>query len=184
MEPEQRNADRMVTPATLPTIRIRPIELVDRDALLRFYEALSEDSLSLRFHGVSKGIADRAARLFCGPDHEHREGLVAMLDEPGDAGPTIVGHLCLEPSGPHEVEMAVAVADAWQRHGIGQSLLVAAMAWAEQHRIDRLRASMLSSNAAILGLVRSIGHVVALTMPSAGVFDATVELSNALRPAA
>ena len=33
--------------------------------------------------------------------------------------PIIVGHLCLEPSGAQEVEMAVAVADAWQRHGSG-----------------------------------------------------------------
>ena len=182
--PASRHPDRMVTPATPLTIRIRPIEPVDRDALLRFYEALSEDSLSLRFHGASKGIADRAARLFCGTDHEHREGLVAVLDEPGDAGLTIVGHLCMEPSGPDEVEMAVAVADAWQRHGIGRRLLVAAMAWAECHGIDRLRASMLSTNVAILGLVRSMGHVVTLTMPSAGVMEATIELSHAMRPAA
>ena len=49
------HARSMVTPATLPIIRIRPIEPGDRDALMRFYEALSEDSLSLRFHGASKG---------------------------------------------------------------------------------------------------------------------------------
>jgi acetyltransferase len=174
----------MTTPASPPIIRIRPIEPGDRDGLLQFYEALSEDSLSLRFHGASKGIADRAARLFCGPDHEHREGLVAVLDEPGNAGLTIVGHLCLEPSGPDEVEMAVAVADAWQRHGIGRRLLVAAMAWAECHGIDRLRASMLSTNVAILGLLKSMGRVVTLTLPGAGVVEATIDLSDALRPAA
>lgn len=90
------------------------------------------------------------AALFCGPDHEHREGLVAVLDEPGAPAPTIVGHLCLEPSGNQEVEMAVAVADRWQRHGIGRRLLVAAMTWGDDHGIDRLRASMVSTNAAIL----------------------------------
>jgi acetyltransferase len=174
----------MVTPATPPTIRIRPIEPADRDALLLFYEALSEESLSLRFHGASNGIADRAARRFCGPDHEHREGLVAVLDEPGNAGLTIIGHLCLEPSGPDEVEMAVAVADAWQRHGIGRRLLGAAMAWADCHGIDRLRASMLSTNVAILGLVRSMGRVVTLTMPSAGVMEATIDLPDAVGVAA
>ena len=174
----------MVTPAAPPAVRIRPIQTTDRDALMQFYEALSEESLSLRFHGASSGIADRAARLFCGPDHEHREGLVAVLDESGNAGPTIVGHLCLEPSGAHEVEMAVAVADAWQRHGIGRRLLVAAMTWAECHGIDRLRASMLSGNVAVLGLVRSMGRVVTLTMPAVGVMEATIDLSNALRPAA
>ena len=43
---------------------------------------------------------------------------------------------------------------------------------------------MLSTNVAILGLVRSMGRAVTLTMPGAGVIDATIDLSNALRPAA
>jgi acetyltransferase len=174
----------MATLAALQRIRIRPIEPGDSDALLAFYAGLSTDSLALRFHGASKGIAERAARFFCGPDHEHREGLVAVLDEPSATVPTIVGHLCLEPSGDHEVEMAVAVADRWQRRGIGRRLLGAAITWAADHEVDRLRASMLSTNAAILGLLRSIGRVVKLSMPGAGVVDATIELSDALRPAA
>ena len=106
----------------------------DRDALMQFYASLSAESISRRFHGASNGIGDRVARFFCGPDHEHREGLVAVLDEPGAPAPIIVGHLCLEPSGAREVEMAVAVADAWQRHGIGRRLLLAAIAWAESTR--------------------------------------------------
>jgi GNAT superfamily N-acetyltransferase len=174
----------MATLAGLPSVRIRPIEPGDRDALMRFYAALSGDSLSLRFLGASNGIADRAATFFCGPDHEHREGLVAILEEADPAKPMIVGHLCLEPSGAHEAEMAVAVADAWQRHGIGRRLLEAAMAWAALHGVDRLRASMLSTNVAVLGLVRSMGRVVTLTMPGAGVVEATVDLTRGLRPAA
>ena len=174
----------MATVAALAPIRIRPIEPEDSDALLQFYAGLSPDSMARRFHGASNGIAERAARFFCCPDHEHREGLVAVLDEPGASTPTIVGHLCLEPSGAHEVEMALAVADRWQRHGIGRRLLVAAMSWADDHGIDRLRASMLSTNAAILGLLRSMGRVVTLSMPGAGVTDATIDLANAVRTAA
>jgi acetyltransferase len=165
-------------------IRIRVIEPGDRDALLRFYSGLSPDSLAMRFHGASNGSADRAAAFFCGPDHQHREGLVAVLEERGMPGRTIVGHLCLEPSDVDEVEMAVAVADAWQRHGIGRRLLEAAVAWGELHGIRRLRASMLSTNVAILGLLRSMGRDVTLTMPASGVVDATIEISGALRPAA
>lgn len=177
----------MVTAATLSSIRIRPIEPGDRDALIGFYAALSADSLVQRFHGASIGIVGRTAVFFSGPDHEHREGFVAVLDEPGVRGapaPTIVGHLCLEPSGAHEVEVAVAVADAWQRQGIGRRLLHAALAWAERHGIVRLRASMLSTNVAILGLLRSMGRAVTLSMPGAGVVDATIDLPTVLRPAA
>lgn len=174
----------MVMPTAVAPIRIRPIDAGDREALVRFYTGLSEDSLSLRFHGASHGIADRAAATFCGTDHEHREGLVAVLDEPGVPDPIIVGHLCLEPSGAREMEMAVAVVDAWQRRGIGRRLLGAAMAWAGQHGIERLRASMLSTNVAVLGLLRSMGREVTLANASAGVVDATVDLSGTLRRAA
>jgi acetyltransferase len=174
----------MTALAALAAVRIRPIEPADHEALMQFYATLSADSMARRFHGASNGIVERAARFFCGPDHKHREGLVAVLDEPGARTPTIVGHLCLEPSGVHEVEMALAVADRWQRHGIGRRLLVAAMAWAVDHGIERLRASMVSTNAAILGLLRSMGRVVTLSMPNAGVVDATIDLSDVLRPAA
>jgi acetyltransferase len=177
----------MVTTATLPSIRIRPIEAGDRDALIGFYESLSAESLALRFHGASIGIIDRVATFFCSPDHEHREGLVAVMEEPdvrGVLAPIIVGHLSLEPSGANEVEVAVAVADAWQRHGIGRRLLLAALAWADRHGIERLRASMLWTNVAILGLLRSIGRAVTLSMPGAGEVDATIDLPKVLRPAA
>lgn len=174
----------MVSPTTLPAIRIRTIEPDDRAALTRFYSGLSPTSLSCRFHGASRGIGDSAAVFFCGLDHDHREGLVAVVDDPASLEPTIVAHLCLEPSGVNEVEMAVAVADAWQRHGIGRRLLVAATTWAEEHGIERLRASMLSTNVAILGLLRSVGRPVALTMADGGVVDATIEVSHGLRSAA
>ena len=65
------------------------------------YGAHSPESLSQRFHGASIGIVDRAAVFFCGPDHEHREGLVAVLDEPvglpallaDHRGPSLAGAL-------------------------------------------------------------------------------------------
>lgn len=68
--------------------------------------------------------------------------------------------------------------------GIGRRLLVAAMAWAELHGIKCLRASMVSTNFAVLALIRSMGRTVSLTTPAAGVVDATIDLATALHPAA
>jgi hypothetical protein len=59
-------------------ISIRAIGADDVLPLERFYAALSPDALDARFHGGTRGIEDRAARMFCGPDHVHREGLVAV----------------------------------------------------------------------------------------------------------
>jgi len=169
--------------APLPaTITIRPIRPEDGPALGAFYGGLSDESLRSRFHAVCHGISDRTAATFCGPDHEHREGFVAVEDAAGDA--TIVGHLCLEPTEDGALELAVAVADRLQGQGIGRALLAAAVDWARQHGIVRLRASMLASNAAILGLVRSARLPTSLSAPRDGVVTATMEVEPVLSTAA
>jgi GNAT superfamily N-acetyltransferase len=165
-------------------ITIRPIGPADHDALAAFYGELSEESLWSRFHGVAHGISDGAATVFCGPDHEHREGFVALARGRRGAAPVIVGHLCLEPAGADEVELAVAVADRWQGRGVGRALLRAAIAWARCHDVTRLQASMLTTNSAILGLLRSARLPTRLSKPQAGVVTATMELTPALCTAA
>ena len=180
---------------TLPnevTIRaIRPTDVID---LERFYADLSEDSRSARFHGGTRGIEDDAARSFCGPDHAHREGLVAVIREgasdprpdlrPSPASERIVGHLCLEPGLRGEVEMAVAVADAWQHHGVGRALLAAAIAWAEANRIERLRAEIRWSNPAILRLLRSAARPLTLAATDDGDLEARLDVRGPVPAAA
>jgi acetyltransferase len=165
-------------------ITIRPIGPADHDALAAFYGELSDESLWSRFHGVAHGISDGAATAFCGPDHEHREGFVAVLRGRRGKSPVIVGHLCLEPAGVDEAELAVAVADRWQGRGVGRALLHTAIVWARHHGIARLQASMLTTNSAILGLLRSARLPTRLSKPRAGVVTATMELSPALCTAA
>ena len=154
---------------------VRSIAPADHEALADFYAGLSEDVRTARFHGASAGIADRLTDVFCGPDHVHREGLVA--EAVGVTGPPlIIGHLCLEPVSDIEVEMAIAVTDAWQHQGVGRSLLRDAIAWARAHRIARMVASMRWSDPAILGLVRSSGCPMTFTGRDEGVLDAVLDV--------
>ncbi len=160
---------------SLPRVRIRPIRTGDRDDLAVFYAGLSPESRLARFHAVGCGIGDEAASLLCRPDHEHREGFVAESADVDDNGPGIIGHLCLEPerSG---LEMAIAVADAWQGHGVGRALLLSAVDWARDHGVAQLHASMAATNSAVLGLIASIGRPVRESTPSAGVVLATIHV--------
>lgn len=161
---------------SMPTaFQVRPIGPDDRDALTAFYGGLSPDSLEARFHGAGPGVAGTVATRFCGPDHEHREGIVAIVT--GDTGrPVVIGHLCLEPSTPGEVEMAIAVADAWHRRGVGRALLAAGIAWARRHGLARMRASMRADNAAVIGLVRSMGLPVWFDWADGGVVEVVIPL--------
>lgn len=176
------HADGMVTRALPEGLLIRPIEPGDVARLETFYASLSVDSRDARFHGATRGISDAVARIFCGPDHDHREGLVAIL--PGVTGAEIVGHLCLEPTADGDVEMAIAVADAWQHRGIGRALLSAAMDWAERHGIPRLRADVMWSNPAIIGLLRSVRGRLSLVTGPSGDLEAVLTIGREVPTAA
>jgi acetyltransferase len=170
--------------AALPAgITIRAIGADDVLPLERFYAALSPDALDARFHGGTRGIEDRAARMFCGPDHVHREGLVAVKHRARGAE-TIVGHLCLEPTAGDDVEMAIAVADAWQHHGIGRALLTAAIDWAGERGFARVHGVIRWSNPAILGLIRSCGRPVTVMTDSEGDTEAVIDIGPPLSAAA
>ena len=158
-----------------PPYLIRAITADDGTALTRFYAALSPDSFEARFHGAGGGIRGSVARYLCGPDHDHREGLVT--EAIGDDGsPLIIGHVCIEPTTVGEAEMAIAVADAWQRHGIGRAMLAEAIVWAQAHGVERLVASVRYGNGAILGLIGSMGRPVTFGECDGGVVDALVDL--------
>lgn len=162
------------------SIPIRPVRTDDRIALTAFYAGLCGDSQRQRFHAMSAGLPAGTARFMCGPDHQHREGFVAVT--PGPAGTEmIVGHLCLEPDRVGGFEMAVAVADNWRRRGIGRSLLTSALFWARRHRVARMSAVMLVSSPAIMGLIASVGPQVKLSSGSAGVVDALIDVETACR---
>ena len=165
----------MVVTTAQISYRIRPIAPSDRQVLTRFYAGLSPDSLEARFHGAVPGIGDGTARFFCGPDHEHREGLVVEATD-ARGRPMIVGHLCLEPTSPDEAEMAIAVADALQRHGLGRALLLGAVSWARDHGVATLSASIRGSNGAMLGLIRSMGLPVTVHDADVAVIDAVIDL--------
>jgi acetyltransferase len=163
----------------VPAVRIRPVAPGDADALRDFYAGLSPESRYRRLMSMGARIGESDARRFCGADHDHREGFVAVVDRAALAsdGPAIVGHICLEPCEPGAVEMAVAVADHFQGRGIGRSLTNAALDWAEHHGIARLRASMLTDNAGIVRLLQSLRRPVTFSTPVGGVIEAVVQVS-------
>ena len=160
-----------------PPYRLRAITPGDRAGLTRFYAGLSPDSRTARFHGAGPTIAEATATFFCGPDHEHREGIVAeCLDAVGE--PEIIGHVCIEPTDDDVAEMAIAVADAWQGHGVGRAMLARAIAWARIHGVARLVASMQCSNASMFALLRSMDYPITYGATAEGTVDAYLDVWN------
>jgi RimJ/RimL family protein N-acetyltransferase len=132
-------------------IRVRRVCPGDAAQLERFYADLSADSRVLRFHGASRGIGHELAEKFAAADHQRRDGFVAVADN------RIAGHLVLEPLGNGVEELAVAVDDRLQHHGVGTLLLAAAIASARLRRVRRLVAWVMADNVAMRHLLAG-GH--------------------------
>jgi acetyltransferase len=130
---------------------VRPVAPWDTRELERFYAALSPDSRRRRFFAVVPGLNHAASVTFCTVDHRQREGFVAVAVV--DGLERVVGHVCIEPDGAASAEVAVVVADDWQRRGIGRRLVRAAVEWASAVGVRRLTAAMLPGNTAIRQLL-------------------------------
>lgn len=97
--------------------------------------------------------------------------------------PVIIGHVCIEPLDDDVAEMAIAVADPWQGHGVGRAALTAAIAWAQRHGIGRLVASMHCGNAGMVALMRSTGYPISYGPPGGGTVDVYLDVRR-VRPLA
>jgi len=159
-------------------ITIRPTSPGDAEALERFYADLSEDSRHLRFFGGLRGISHTQSVSFCTPDHEHREGFVALAPSEGGGQPVIVGHLCLEPVDAHSAELAIAVADAFQRQGIGRRLITAGIDWARSVGVTRLTATMLATNVPVYRLVRGLGLAMSTRPQGIDAISVAIDLTR------
>lgn len=133
-------------------IRVRRVAPGDASDLGRFYAELSAESRASRFHGACKGISHQQADRFAAADHRLRDGFVAV------ANGHIVGHLVLERLGHGVEELAVAVDDRFQHHGVGTLLLAAAIASARLRRVRRLVAWVKPENVAMRHLLIACQH--------------------------
>lgn len=167
-----------------PRIRIRRARPRDADQLERFYAELSAESRFFRFFGTCRGISRPQSVSFCTPDHAHREGFVAVLRDDAAGTDRIVGHLCLEPAGDGTAEVAIAVSDPFQSHGIGHELLAAGIRWARSVGIDRLSAMMLPSNGRIARLLASLGYQTTVSAPEPDVAEIAIDLRRPIASAA
>jgi acetyltransferase len=163
---------------------VRPIEPADLAGLERFYRHLSDESRAARFHAAVRDIGPGLVDDFCHPDHAHREGVVAEVQGGGAEPAAIIGHLCLEPIAEGEMEMAIAVADAWQRRGVGRAMLGAAIDWAHNRGVTRLVARVRWGNAALMGLVWSMGLPLTVRDSPGDGIELRLEVGAAVRPAA
>jgi succinyl-CoA synthetase alpha subunit/RimJ/RimL family protein N-acetyltransferase len=136
------------------SIRFRPVQQGDREAIKKFYEALSPESITLRFFGTPS--IDWVTKWSLDLDYCDRYAIVAEGGPDGD----LVAHAGYVRDGERTAEVAFVVADSAQGHGISSLMLFHLAAVARRHGIERFVACVLPSNHRMIDAFRDSGLAV------------------------
>jgi acetyltransferase len=140
-------------------LTLRPLTPEDEARVVRFHGALSAATVQWRwFHamGVEQRTAHQRLMTVCRNDPARDLALVAC-DEQGEIA--AIGRLARVGM---DAELAVVVADAWQRHGVGGQLVDALVGAAWRAGCARVVLAMLPDNAEMERLARRHGFACRL----------------------
>ena len=135
--------------------RVRPIRPDDASRLVAFHGQLSTRSVYLRFFTVHPTLSETEVRRFTTVDYVDRLALVATVEDRLIA----VARYDRAP-GATEAEVAFVVADDYQHHGIGSTLLDDLADAARARGVTTFRADTLAENHAMLDVFRHTGFPV------------------------
>jgi len=136
------------------TVLLRLLRPSDRDWLLTGFDALSQESRYRRFFTAMPRLPSGMLQPLLSVDGWNRVAVVA--EGASDGEPLGIARFFRLDEDPAAAEIAVAVADRAQRHGLGELLLSVLDAAALERGIVKLRAEVLRSNDGMRALLRKV----------------------------
>lgn len=139
-------------------ILIRPIVPDDKELLQASFDGLSEESRFRRFLSPKNRLTSRELAFLTEVDHHDHEAVVAV--HPSRKEGFGVARYVREEEDRELAEVAVTVADDWQRRGVGTALLAELVERARTEGVRRFSAVVHSSNQPMLELLEHLGAEV------------------------
>jgi len=157
---------------------VRPIRPEDEPLVVKFHKQLSEDTVYLRYFQTTslryRTSHDRLRRV-CFIDYDREMALVALRMVEGSNEVMGIGRL-IKLHGRNEGEIAVVIADRYQRLGLGTELSRLLVRIARDERVEKLQATMLPQNAGMQTVFRRLGFILT-PEPQAQTLTATLRLT-------
>lgn len=140
-------------------VLIRPIRPSDVERNARFVEQLSTPSKHFLFLGGVAQLSATAQRHLCDPDYAHEMAYIALGIDPRTGETRDQVGVCRYAGAETAdgAEISVAVADAWQHHGLGKILLRHLVDYARTHGVTRLYSIDALNNVRMRKLARDVG---------------------------
>ena len=146
-------------------VLVRPIRPEDEPLMVKFHELLSDESIYMRyFHAVNldrRTAHDRLTRI-CFIDYDREMALVAERENPASGEREILGVARLSSPGGvrHEAEFSVLISDAFQRQGLGTTLMTHLLEVGREEGLRRITADILYDNRPMQRLSKKLGFRV------------------------
>lgn len=137
------------------TVHLRPIVPADADALVRFHERQSAESIYFRYFSPRPRLSSREVVHFTTVDHHDRVAFVALA-----LGEIIAVARYERYRGSDTAEVAFFVDDEHHGRGLASVLLEYLAAAALERGIRRFSATTLPNNRRMLGVFQSAGYEV------------------------
>ncbi|MDH0747205.1 GNAT family N-acetyltransferase [Pseudomonas sp. GD03842] len=141
-------------------VLIRPVCAQDHQRLLAFFQRLSPLSLRFRFLGAIAHVDDSVVDAFMSVPDDSCMVYVALIHNFGEL--QIIGiSRYRRLDDPHACGCAVAVADAWQRKGLGRLLLTHLITAARRNGFEQMTSTDLSTDYPVHRLYKRLGFTSA-----------------------
>jgi GNAT superfamily N-acetyltransferase len=144
------------------------LEPTDGSELRRFFYRLSPETIYRRFHSPITRPEQAQPRFLLDVDHRDREAVVAVVD-----GEIVGVARYVRRPGACAAEVAVVVADDWQRQGIATRLMRALAGFALEAGVEQFTMSMQADNTPVRRLVGRLYPGVSMKH-SQGILEAVV----------
>ncbi len=141
-------------------ITVRPIRPEDAEMEKDFVARMSDESKYYRFMDTIRELTQPMLVRFTQIDYDREMALVATIKlEDGTEQQIGVSRYVTNPDG-ESVEFALAVADDWQKHGIGRKLMSALIECARMKGYRAVVGDVLALNTKMFRLMTSLGFTI------------------------
>ncbi|NRD50580.1 MULTISPECIES: bifunctional acetate--CoA ligase family protein/GNAT family N-acetyltransferase [Corallococcus] len=165
IEPYPHQYAKLLTLKNGEQLLVRPIRPEDEPAMGRFHQALSEQTVFMRYAGLmklSQRVAHERLARICFNDYAREMALVAERPSPdGKGGGEIlaVGRLT-RLRGTKDAEFAITVSDPAQRLGLGTELLRRLVDIGRDWGLRRIVADILTRNRGMQAVSKKLGFTL------------------------
>jgi acetyltransferase len=155
-------------------VSLRPIHPEDEPLMAQFHQTLSDRSVYMRYFcslSLKSRLAHERLVRICHVDDECEVALVVDYTNKGTGQQQILGVgrlIKLDPQ--NEAEVAILVADQYQKQGLGTELLRRLIQIARDRKLQRVSGELLRDNLAMQIIVKKLGFRFHLCVDGASIF--------------